>query len=33
MLLSHDDQIDAKTNNNETAIMLAVQNGILTYAF
>lgn len=33
MLLSHEARIDAKTNNNETAIMLAVQNGSLTYAF
>lgn len=29
MLLSHGADIDAKTNNNETAILLAVQHGII----
>lgn len=28
MLLMHGAEINAKTNNNETAILLAVQNGI-----
>lgn len=27
MLLSHKAEIDAKTNNNQTALLLAIQNG------
>lgn len=33
MLLSHGAQIDARNNNNQTALMLAVQNGSKTFDF
>lgn len=30
MLLMHGAEIDAKTNNNQTAILIAIQHGITT---